>query len=569
MIREKVVVLTLLCDRNAAILPVVVRNWNQIDFGDRDVTYLAVANDAGDETIQAFSALAQEGGRNLAVVKNETIDERVPDLEHARDPRGSMRHFNIIHLHRMALLREEARTAALMLHLQRGSGGMRPPTYGRPYSLFFWLDADTGVPEDAFLRLLAALRDNAGPQRPRSVTGLYNTRHEGATIGHALPPDSRHGRHVSGAGYGCRLNEREVTQLLSFAAYGRFRADLRWQREMGMEQGIFGEDFFWDRCLFDWCGVQPWEDSGVRCRHYHSDGTYWTYEEQRDTPCLRSVYHEETRLPGTGCMVRNKGGGRVYYEPYGLELLPGAEPRCVSPEVRDKLFEMWPGQIEETAPALVEWLGARTRNVIYPTFESIASAVGGRYGPRDGWCHPEEARALYELCKEVIPIGGVIEIGVNRGLSTCFEAAGGNRVFAFDPYDPEKWQATKEWPQHPEDEKAYDFAGRQWHALGLHNIVLQRKASPAALGYLQSDAVPLGLVFIDGEHTYNACKADLEAWSPLIAPGGYLCLHDYVNIDDAHSDGVPQAAAEALSPQEWEGPRIVHSMAVYRRRLLN
>ncbi len=37
---------------------------------------------------------------------------------------------------------------------------------------------------------------------------------------------------------------------------------------------------------------------------------------------------------------------------------------------------------------------------------------------------------------------------------------------------------------------------------------------------------PLGLVFIDGGHGIEPARADYEGWTPLIAPGGHLVIHD-------------------------------------------
>lgn len=38
---------------------------------------------------------------------------------------------------------------------------------------------------------------------------------------------------------------------------------------------------------------------------------------------------------------------------------------------------------------------------------------------------------------------------------------------------------------------------------------------------------PVDMVFIDGDHSYEGCKGDIEAWSPHIKPGGILAIHDY------------------------------------------
>ena len=41
----------------------------------------------------------------------------------------------------------------------------------------------------------------------------------------------------------------------------------------------------------------------------------------------------------------------------------------------------------------------------------------------------------------------------------------------------------------------------------------------------------LDFVFIDADHSYNGCKADIKAWYPKVKKGGYLCGHDYSNTD--------------------------------------
>jgi len=39
-------------------------------------------------------------------------------------------------------------------------------------------------------------------------------------------------------------------------------------------------------------------------------------------------------------------------------------------------------------------------------------------------------------------------------------------------------------------------------------------------------ATPLGLVFIDGGHTFEAAYTDYVSWAPHLVPGGVLLIHD-------------------------------------------
>ena len=36
----------------------------------------------------------------------------------------------------------------------------------------------------------------------------------------------------------------------------------------------------------------------------------------------------------------------------------------------------------------------------------------------------------------------------------------------------------------------------------------------------------IGMLFVDGDHTYQGCTNDLENWYDLVVPGGHIVLHD-------------------------------------------
>lgn len=56
----------------------------------------------------------------------------------------------------------------------------------------------------------------------------------------------------------------------------------------------------------------------------------------------------------------------------------------------------------------------------------------------------------------------------------------------------------------------------------------------------------LDLVFIDADHSYEGCKADIETWLPKIKPGGWLSGHDYANETRDFIFGVTRAVDEYI-----------------------
>lgn len=55
----------------------------------------------------------------------------------------------------------------------------------------------------------------------------------------------------------------------------------------------------------------------------------------------------------------------------------------------------------------------------------------------------------------------------------------------------------------------------------------------------------IDILFIDGDHSYEGCKKDIEVWYPYIKKGGVIFLHDY----DISSPGVIQAVDEFIKKE--------------------
>ncbi len=70
-------------------------------------------------------------------------------------------------------------------------------------------------------------------------------------------------------------------------------------------------------------------------------------------------------------------------------------------------------------------------------------------------------------------------------------------------------------------------------------IIRARSTDAAA----QAENATYDFVFLDADHSYQGCKADIEAWVSKVKPGGWLCGHDYEN-DGFPRFGVTQAVNE-------------------------
>ena len=78
------------------------------------------------------------------------------------------------------------------------------------------------------------------------------------------------------------------------------------------------------------------------------------------------------------------------------------------------------------------------------------------------------------------------------------------------------------------------FAADRRHILAMDSLEAAAQAPDAAFDF----------VFIDADHSYEGCKADIAAWAPKVKPFGLLSGHDYKNPHPPVA-GVTQAVDEA------------------------
>lgn len=165
----------------------------------------------------------------------------------------------------------------------------------------------------------------------------------------------------------------------------------------------------------------------------------------------------------------------------------------------------------------------------------------------DGWLSEQEGAELQRLAAGRI----VLEIGSFRGRSTVCLAQVATQVVAVDPHTAltfgGKWRG--------QDSLATCRANLA--AAGVADRVI---VVPAAIEIVAPRLRPqYGLVFIDGDHSEEACFRDLEIAAQLILSPAAIAVHDY-GAAERHLAGV------RLAVDRWRGGRAmrrVKSLAIF------
>jgi predicted O-methyltransferase YrrM len=152
---------------------------------------------------------------------------------------------------------------------------------------------------------------------------------------------------------------------------------------------------------------------------------------------------------------------------------------------------------------------------------------------------PVELQALYQLARACPQGSAILEIGAHFGASSCYLGAGirerGGTLFCVDTWKNETM---------PEGEKD-TFCQFQKNTSGLANTVvpIRKRSEELTVGDLR---IPLALVFIDGDHSYEAVKADFEITRPWLADSAVVAFHDTVAFK-----GVRRLVGEVLASGEF------------------
>lgn len=152
-----------------------------------------------------------------------------------------------------------------------------------------------------------------------------------------------------------------------------------------------------------------------------------------------------------------------------------------------------------------------------------------------GFIAGEEALRLYELAREASRIGPCLEIGSYCGKTAAFIGTGcretGGVLFSIDHHRGSEEQQPGEEYFDPEllDKEThlidtFRFFRKTIDDLGLEETVIPIVARSEVVA--REWKIPLGMLFIDGGHTFEAAMTDYTCWTPHILPGGFLAIHD-------------------------------------------
>ena len=135
---------------------------------------------------------------------------------------------------------------------------------------------------------------------------------------------------------------------------------------------------------------------------------------------------------------------------------------------------------------------------------------------------PAELEALLALVRTVHPTR-ILEIGTQGGGWDYAVASVAGRGAAFLAVDIAKHR-------NPQRRALAD----ELKARGMsYEWMIGDSTDPAIVGQVKDRMPEVDVLHIDGDHTYEGCKADFQNYAPLVRKGGLIVFHDAVSVVDS------------------------------------
>jgi len=135
---------------------------------------------------------------------------------------------------------------------------------------------------------------------------------------------------------------------------------------------------------------------------------------------------------------------------------------------------------------------------------------------------------LYKKAKSLPPNGVIVEIGSFMGLSAIVMGCGlrdngnfGARIYCVDSWD----NVYLEKVEVSDKRDLYDIFRENIARAGLESFIypIHKKSLEAVADFAINS---VDMLFIDGDHSFESCFADLNSWYQKVRPGGTILGHD-------------------------------------------
>lgn len=191
-----------------------------------------------------------------------------------------------------------------------------------------------------------------------------------------------------------------------------------------------------------------------------------------------------------------------------------------------------------------------------------------------GFLAEEEGIRLFQLALEACSLGPCLEIGSFCGKSTVYLGTAckikGRTLFTIDHHRGSEEQQPGELYFDPDllDSEtglidSFPYFRKTIERAGLDEVVVPMVTKSRVVA--RDWAIPLGLVFIDGGHSYEAVAADYQCWHPHLLSGGFLVFHD-IFLDPSKGGQAPYEVYKlALASGLFQELPMTNTLGVLRR----
>lgn len=192
-----------------------------------------------------------------------------------------------------------------------------------------------------------------------------------------------------------------------------------------------------------------------------------------------------------------------------------------------------------------------------------------------GYLDEAEGMRLFELAREYGRLGPIVEIGSYCGKSSVYLGAGaraaGTHVICVDHHrGSEEHQPGEEY----HDPSLFDAeAGRMDTLTSLRRTLLRAGLEDVCIPFVtrsttaaQLWAAPLGMVFIDGGHSFEAAYADYDGWHGKVRAGGVLAIHDLFPDPATGGQAPIEIYRKGLASGLFDALETTKTLGVLRRR---